>query len=313
MTAEGGPGKPPPVLGTTATGVLFALGSFLIWGLFPVYFKYLESIPALEVLAHRVVWSALFAAVLLTVLGRWRSVAEASRSRRGIATLAVSAFAISLNWGVFIWAVANNRVLDSSLGYYINPLVSVLLGVIVLRERLRPAQWAAVALAALGVGHEVIGTGELPWIPLTLACSFAVYALIRKIASVDALTGLFMETLIATPLALVYLLIVHATGSSGLTAVGDASTAVLLVLAGVVTTLPLLLFIGAARRIRLSTLGVLQYIVPTGHFMVAVYVFGEPMSPARIATFVCIWLALLIYSLPAIQRIPAGQADPPNG
>lgn len=311
MKAEGGgkdtpPEYTPPESGTTVTGVLFALGSFLIWGLFPVYFKHLESVPALEVLAHRVVWSALFAAMLLTLLGRWRGVADAVRSRRVIATLALSALAISLNWGVFIWAVANNRVLDSSLGYYINPLVSVLLGVVVLQERLRAAQWVAVALAAAGVGHEVIGTGVLPWIPLTLACSFAVYGLIRKIASVDALTGLFMETLIAMPLALGYLLAVHAAGSSGFAAAGSTGTAVLLVLAGVVTTLPLLLFIGAARRIRLSTLGILQYIVPTGHFVIAVYVFGEPMSPQRVATFICIWIALLIYSLQATRHASSG-------
>ena len=269
--------------------------------MFPLYFKQLETVPAVEVLAHRVVWSAFFTAGLLTLLGRWPAVAVGLGSLRLIATLALSALTISLNWGVFIWAVANDRVLDSSLGYYINPLVSVVLGVVVLQERLRAAQWAAVALAGIGVSHEVIGLGEVPWISLTLACSFAAYGLIRKMATVDPLTGLFIETLIVTPVALGYLLVVHAAGSGGLGAGRDSGTAILLIMAGAVTALPLLLFVGAAKRIQLSTLGVLQYIVPTGHFLIAVYVFGEPVSHARAATFVCIWIALLIYSLHALH------------
>jgi chloramphenicol-sensitive protein RarD len=299
----------PLETGTAAVGLLFAIGSFLIWGLFPVYFKQLETVPAVEVLAHRVVWSAFFTGALLTVLGRWRVVATGLASPRLIATLAFSAFVISLNWGVFIWAVANSRVLDSSLGYYINPLVSVLLGVVVLHERLGAAQWAAVALAGVAVGYEVLGLGEVPWISLTLACSFAAYGLIRKMARVDPLTGLFIETLIATPIALGYLMVVHIAGCGGFGSFGaaeDGRTMILLVMAGAVTALPLLLFVGAARRIRLSTLGVLQYIVPTGHFLIAVYVFGEPISHARLATFVCIWIALLIYSLQALRRNPGG-------
>ncbi|MGZ8410226.1 MAG: EamA family transporter RarD, partial [Hyphomicrobium sp.] len=211
-----------------------------------------------------------------------------------------------LNWGVFIWAVSNNRILDSSLAYYINPLVSVLLGVVVLQERLRAGQWLAVALASIGVGYEVLQRGELPWIPLTLACSFAAYGLIRKMADVDPLTGLFIETLIAFPVALGYLLVVQAEGSHGFFATGEARITILLVMAGAITALPLLLFVGAARRIRLSTLGLLQYIVPTGHFLIAVYVYGEPLSHARITTFVCIWIGLLIYSLQSLRgRTPA--------
>ncbi len=291
---------------TAAVGLLFAVGSFLIWGVFPIYFKQLEAVPALEVLAHRVVWSAVFTAALLTVLGRWRGIANHFSSHRLMVTLALSALVISLNWGVFIWAIANERVLDSSLGYYINPLVSVLLGVVVLGERLRAMQWAAVALAGVGVGHEIIGIGQFPWISLTLACSFAAYGLIRKMAQVDALSGLFIETLIATPLALGYLLVIHAAGSSGLAAAENVRVPALLILAGAVTALPLLLFVGAARRIRLSTLGLLQYIVPTGHFLIAVYVFGETITPARVATFVCIWMALLIYSLDGVWRSGSG-------
>ena len=295
-----------PASGTAVVGLLFAVGSFLIWGLFPIYFKQLETVPAVEVLAHRVVWSALFTAGLLTLLGRWRAVVTGLANLRLIATLTLSAGVISLNWGVFIWAVANDRVLDSSLGYYINPLVSVLLGVVVLQERLRAAQWVALALAATGVGYEIVGLGEVPWISLTLACSFAAYGLIRKVAKVDPLTGLFIETLIATPVAVGYLVVVYATVSGGIEAAGDGRTAVLLVMAGAVTALPLLLFVGAAQRIRLSTLGVLQYIVPTGHFLIGVYVYGEPISHARLVTFVCIWVALLIYSLQELQATARG-------
>ncbi|MGZ8409238.1 MAG: EamA family transporter RarD [Hyphomicrobium sp.] len=300
MTGSGGTGA-SPASNTAALGLGFAIGSFLIWALFPIYFKQLETVPVVEVLAHRVVWSAFFTAALLTFLGRWHAVAAGLASPRLIATLALSTLIISLNWGVFIWAISNSRVLDSSLGYYINPLVSVLLGVVVLQKRLRPAQWAAVALAAIGVGYEVLGRGELPWIALTLACSFAAYGLIRKMANVDPLTGLFIETLIASPVASGYLLVVQAGGCNGHFASGDARIAILLVLAGAITALPLLLFVGAARRIRLSTLGLLQYVVPTGHFLIAVHVYGEPLSQARVTTFVCIWIALLIYSLRSLR------------
>jgi chloramphenicol-sensitive protein RarD len=300
VTGSDGAGA-SPASGTAVLGLGIAIASFLIWGLFPIYFKQLETVPVVEVLAHRVIWSVFFTAGLLTFLGRWRAVALGFASPRLIATLALSTLTISLNWGVFIWAVSNSRVLDSSLGYYINPLVSVLLGVVVLQERLRAAQWTAVALAGMGVGSEVLGHGEVPWIALTLACSFAAYGLIRKMADVDALTGLFIETLIASPVAVGYLLLAQTEGVNGFLTAGEARITVLLVMAGAITALPLLLFVGAARRIRLSTLGLLQYIVPTGHFLIAVYVYGEPLSQARVATFACIWIALLIYSLPSLR------------
>ncbi len=286
---------------TTGLGLAFAIGAFLIWGVFPIFFKQLDTVPALEVLAHRVVWSTCFTAGLLTILGRWRAVVIGLRNLRLFLSLVLSAFVISLNWGVFIWAVANSRVLESSLGYYINPLVSVFLGVLVLRERLRVAQWAAVALAGVGIAHEVVRLEEMPWVALTLACSFAAYGLIRKTADVDPLTGLFVETAIMTPLALAYLLLAPVNAAGVLWQTADARTLFLLVMAGALTTLPLLLFVGAAKRIRLSTLGLLQYIVPTGHFLIAVYLYGEALSPWRIMTFVCIWIALVIYSLPALR------------
>jgi chloramphenicol-sensitive protein RarD len=303
VTDSGGAGA-PPASRTSVLGLGFAVGSFLVWAFFPIYFKQLEAVPVIEVLAHRVVWAVVFTTALLTFLGRWRAVAARFASPRLMAILALSTLTISLNWGVFIWAVSNNRVLDSSFGYYINPLVSVLLGVVVLQERLHAAQWAAVALAGIGVGAEVLGQGEMPWVALTLACSFAAYGLIRKMTDVDPLTGLFIETLIASPVALAYLLVAQAEATNGLFTAGDVHTTVLLVMAGVLTVLPLLLFTGAARRIRLSTLGLLQYIVPTGQFLIAVYVYDEPLSNARVATFVCIWIALLIYSLQSLRNRP---------
>ena len=304
MSGSGG-AVAPPASRTTMLGFGFAIASFLIWALFPVYFKQLESVPVVEVLAHRVVWGVVFTAALLTFLGRWGAIAVGFASPRLVGALTLSTLTISLNWGVFIWAVSHDRVLDSSLGYYINPLVSVLLGVVVLHERLRAGQWAAVALAGIGVGSEVLGQGEVPWIPLTLACSFAAYGLIRKMTDVDPLTGLFIEILIASPVALGYLLLVaQAEATNGLFPAGDARTTILLVMAGVLTVLPLLLFTGAARRIRLSTLGLLQYIVPTGQFLIAVYVYGEPLSHRRVVTFVCIWIALLIYSLQSLRDRP---------
>lgn len=304
MSEAAGPapaGAPVPSPRTAGIGMLSALGAFLMWGLFPAYFKQLVEVPAVEVLAHRIVWSALFTAGLLTVIGNWRAVAIVFASRRLVATLALSAAVISLNWGVFIWAVANERVLESSLGYYINPLVSVMLGVIVLGERLRLMQWAAVALAAAAVGYEVLGLGRFPWVSLTLAFSFGFYGLIRKVVAADPLTGLFVETLLATPFALGYLLVLASRGE-GHFSTEDWRVTGFLALAGVVTAMPLLLFVAAAKRIRLSTLGLLQYVVPTGHFLLAVLVYAEPLSNDRLVTFVCIWIALAVYSLDAARR-----------
>ncbi|TVR83593.1 MAG: EamA family transporter RarD [Rhodospirillales bacterium] len=290
--AEEPPSLPPTAAGS---GFLLALGAFAIWGLFPLYFKALSSVPAVEVLAHRVVWSVVFTGLLLTAWRHWRRVAVALADRRVLASLAASAAVITVNWGVFIWAVAANRVLEASLGYYINPLVSVALGVVVLRERLRGLQWAAVAMATAAVAYEVVGLGRVPWISLTLAVSFGLYGLIRKTAAVDPLTGLFVETLIVSPVALGYLLLLGATGT-GAFATGSGATTGLLALAGVVTALPLLLFVAGARRIRLSSLGLLQYLVPTLHFLLAVAVFGEALTPDRLVTFVGIWIALALYS-----------------
>ena len=211
-------------------------------------------------------------------------------------TLAGSALVISLNWGVFIWAVADGRILECSLGYYINPLVSVVLGVAVLRERLRRLQWLAVAIAATGVAIEVIGFGTLPWVALSLAVSFALYGLIRKTAPVDPVSGLFIETLLLSPAALIFLAVLAAQGEGAFLTQGREVDALLL-LAGPISALPLLLFVADAQRIRLTTVGLLQYIAPTGHLLLAVFVYREPFTPVHLATFAFIGLALAIYSL----------------
>lgn len=284
-----------------AAGVAFSVGAYALWGVFPVYFKAVAAVPALEVLAHRVVWSVLLVAGLLSLQRGWRQVTRALADRRLLLALTASACVISVNWGVFIWAVADGRILECSLGYYINPLVSVLLGVAVLRERLGRMQWLAVVVAAIGVAIEVVSFGTLPWVALTLAVSFAFYGLIRKTAPVDPVSGLFIETLLLSPPALIFLAVLAAQGDGAFLTEGLRVDALLL-LAGPITALPLLLFVAGAQRIQLTTVGLLQYIAPTGHFLLAVFVYDEPFTPVHLATFAFIWLALAIYSLSILGR-----------
>lgn len=286
---------------SASTGAILAFSAFLLWGLFPIYFKAVASVPALEVLANRIVWSLLFVSVLITALRGWPAVLAVFPNRRLLAILTLSAVVISLNWGVFIWAIANDRILESSLGYFINPLVSVLLGVAVLRERLRRVQWAAVGFAAAGVAYQVVALGDFPWVALTLAFSFGFYGLIRKTAAVDAISGLFVETLVLSPVALSYLAWLAATGQAALGR-GSWELDGLIAASGMITALPLILFVAGAKRIRLSTLGLLQYIVPTGHLLLAVFVYGEPFTLGNLVTFGCIWAALAIYSLDTARR-----------
>ena len=287
----------------TRTGTLFALSAFLIWSGFPLYFKLVASIPASEVLGHRIVWSLLFVALLLALRGHWQGVREALTTPRLRRRLALSALLVSVNWLVFIWAIANDHVLDASLGYFINPLVNVVLGVLLLGERLRRMQWLTVLLALAGVGNLVWHHGTLPWIALALAFSFGSYGLVRKQTPTDALSALFVETLLLAPLAVGYLVVLDLNGHGHFLR-GPATTDGLLLLAGVLTALPLLLFGGAARRLQLSTLGLLQYTVPTGHFLLAVFVFGELFTTAHAITFGAIWLALALYSTDMLRARP---------
>ena len=282
-------------------GGLFAAAAFGLWGGFPVYFKAVAAADPAEVLAHRIFWSVVFVAVLLAAARRFGAVRKAFADRRCLLALAGSAVLVTINWGVFIWAVSIGEILQSSLGYYINPLVSVFLGVVFLGERLARTQWLAIALAATGVGVMVVQVGVVPWIALALAFSFAGYGLIRKLAPVDALTGLFVETLLMAPFAAAYLIYLWGAGGLSFGAAGWGFSA-LLALAGVITALPLILFAAGARRLRLSSIGLFQYIAPTGHFLLAVLVYGETFTATHATTFGLIWLALGLYSLAGLRR-----------
>lgn len=293
---------PPTAAGDRPSGVVLALAAYALWGRFPIYFKAVAAVPGLQVLAHRVVWALLVVAVCLVFARRSRAAAlAAGRRPRLLATLLLSATLLSLNWGVFIHAVSTGRVLDASLGYFINPLVSVLFGVVFLAERLSRRQWLAVALAAVAVVVDIAWIGQVPWIALVLAVSFAAYGLIRKLAPIDSLAGLGIETALLAPLALAYLVVVTRAGD-GAFAAGDWRLDALLVLAGPITALPLLLFVAGGRRVRLTTLGLLQYVVPSGHFLLAVLVFAEPLGVAQGVSFGLIWLALALYAAETMHR-----------
>jgi chloramphenicol-sensitive protein RarD len=276
-------------------GGLYAAAAFGSWGVLPVYFHVLRHVPPLEVLSHRIVWSVVLLAGLLTVLGRWRAVRAALADPRTRLMLVGSTLFICANWLTFIWAVSAERVMEISLGYYINPLVNVVLGVLVLRERLSPAQGVAVALAAIGVANLAFQTTGLPWPSLVVALSFGFYGLIRKTTNVESIEGLFLETLIMGPFALAFLLWLGAAGTGSFTAAGPGQ-AVLLVAAGLITSLPLIWFTSGARRISYIAVGFFQYLAPTGHFLLAVFAFGEPFSLDHAITFAFIWTALAIFS-----------------
>ena len=270
-------------------GLSAGFGAYFIWGLFPIYIKLLTGVPAADVLAHRILWSTVLLVALVTASRRWREVGRALATPSTRLMLIGSACFIGVNWLIYTWAVLNAHVLDTSLGYFINPLISVLFGVVLLGERLSRAQWAAVALAAGGVAIVTVARGALPLISLALAFSFATYGLLRKRAPVDALSGLFTETLLLMPVVALWL------AFQG-TVFGDATrTDLLLMAGGVATTVPLLMFGWAARRLRLSTIGLLQYVAPSMVFLLAVFVYREPLSLPQLAAFALIWAGLALY------------------
>ena len=279
-------------------GLIFGIGAYGLWGLIPLYFKQVGNVAPVEVLAHRIVWSCLLMVVLVSLLSRWKEVRAALRDRGTMARLGASTTLIALNWLTYINAVNSGQVLQSSLGYFITPLMNVLLGVLFLQERLRGYQLLAISLALAGVAIILAG-GSFPWIALTLSTSFALYGLLRKTVAVDGLLGLTIETLLLLPLAGGYLVSLEASGEYGMTAM-DETTVALLLLSGVITTVPLLMFAAAARRLTLATLGILQYIAPSVQFLLAVLAFGEPFSRTTMASFVCIWTAVAIYSCDSI-------------
>lgn len=283
----------------TRQGIFFALAAYFIWGIAPAYFKLIQQVPADEILTHRVIWSFFFMLALITLGRNWSQVRAACHNRKRLLLLAVTALLIGGNWLLFIWAVNNHHMLEASLGYFINPLVNVLLGMLFLGERFRRMQWLAVALAFAGVLIQLWQFGSLPIIGLGLAFSFAFYGLLRKKIAIDAQTGMLIETLWLLPVAAAYLFLFADSPTSHLGA-NAWSLNLLLVAAGIVTTIPLLFFTAAATRLRLSTLGFFQYLGPTLMFLLAVTFYGETVGQDKLVTFGFIWAALLLFILDAL-------------
>jgi chloramphenicol-sensitive protein RarD len=276
-------------------GALYAALAFALWGIFPLYFRQIANVPAGEILVHRIVWSLAFVLIVLTLRRQWSWLGPVMRSPKVLLAFAASAVLLSANWLIYIWAVNSGHVIDASLGYFINPLVNVLLGYTVLHERLRRLQWMALAVAAAGVLWLTLLAGHLPWIALALAGSFGAYGLLRKVATLGALEGLTLETLILAPVAAAVLGVWMAQGTSVFPA-PVIGTNLWLIAAGPITAIPLLLFAAGARQISLTTLGLLQYIGPTIQLALGLWLFHEPFSPARLMGFALIWLALALYS-----------------
>jgi chloramphenicol-sensitive protein RarD len=282
------------------SGAGWALAAYGWWGVVPAYWKLFGGVSPLELVAHRVVWSLVFAGFWAALLGRMPEVQQVLRDGQRLRALCASGALIALNWSIFIWAVTANRIVEASIGYYLNPLVSVGLGVALLGERLRRAQLVAIAFAALGVAVLGVGAGAAPWIPLVLACTFALYGLVRKVTPVSSLVGLLIETALVSPFALALLVWLARGGDDHLVS-GDARTRVLLLLSGAMTALPLLWFARAARRLPLSALGLFQYLAPTLSAALAVIVYGEPLGRERALALALIWLGVAVFSLDSLR------------
>jgi chloramphenicol-sensitive protein RarD len=285
----------------TPQGLAFAVTAYVLWGFLPLYMKALEHIPAAEVVAHRVIWSVPVAGALLIVLRRTGDLRAALRSPRVLAMGCMTAALISLNWGIYVWAIANGHALDAALGYYINPLFSVLLGAVLLRERLSPAQWAAISLAALAVLVLAVSAGSLPWVAICLTLTWGFYAFFKKSLPIGPNQGFLLEVLILLPPALAYAAYLSASGQAHLGGTGLDTG--LLLGCGVVTAVPLIVYANGAKLLRLSTIGILQYIAPTMIFLIAVFAFGETFGQARMIAFPLIWLALVIYSVSLLRQL----------
>lgn len=277
-------------------GVFFAIAAYTMWGIAPVYFKWLESVPALEILSHRIIWSFILVLALILLLRRGSRLKPVLQNKQQMLRLSLATCLLGGNWFLFIWAINNDHILDASLGYYINPLLNVAIGMAFFAERMRKMQLVAIALACTGVIIQIISFGSVPWVALTLACSFAIYGAIRKRLPIDSITGLWLETLILLPVVLVYMVFFASSSAADMTQ-NTWQVNTLLIAAGVVTTAPLLCFTAAAQRIRYSTLGFFQYIGPSLMFILAVWVYGEPLATDKLVTFAIIWLALAVYSI----------------
>jgi chloramphenicol-sensitive protein RarD len=282
-------------------GIAYGLSAYVIWGFFPLYFRQLGAIAPIDILCHRTAWAFVFVALLLSLRCRWRQVFALFATPRHVVRLAVAALLLASNWLGFLWAVNHHQVVASSLGYFLTPLVNVLLGLLVLKEKLNGKEWAAVGLAVLAVGNELVALGTLPWISLFLAATFGTYGLLRKQVPVDAISGLWLETLAMLPLCLLYT-VWQAQQGHFVFGQNSGPTVALLVGSGVLTALPLMAFAAATQRLDLATVGMLMYINPTMQFITAIYLFDEPLQPARLVSFGLIWLGLILYSLSAWQK-----------
>lgn len=284
------------------TGLIAALGAFIAWGLAPIYFKLLAEVGADEIIAHRVLWSVVFLALVLLLRHRAGFMAHLRVSPGMLLTLVFSGSLIVVNWLIFVHAVNTDRVLSTSLGYFINPLVTVVLGLLVFRERLVPAQTLAVLVAAGGTLYMTVRVGEFPWVALGLALTFALYSVVRKMTNVGPMVGLFWETVLVAPLALGWLFVLSGQGTLAFSALAPGQ-ALLLAGTGLVTVIPLLLFAAGVRRLPLSTIGIMQYLAPCITFALAVFVYGEPFSVDHAISFACIWVALALFSWAGLARV----------
>jgi chloramphenicol-sensitive protein RarD len=277
-------------------GILYAIAAYALWGLFPIYWKSMQTVPATEILCHRMVWSLVVMVVILGIKKRWLWLRRAVTDPATLITFLGTASLLAVNWFTYVWAVNSGHLIEASLGYFINPLFTVLLGVLFLRERPRFWQWSAIVVATCGILFLTMKYGAFPWIALVLASTFGIFSLLRKTTSLDTIEGLSLETMILFIPAVAYLLYLEHADMASFVHAGTATT-ILLSLAGLVTLLPLLFFVTAARKITLTNLGMLQYIAPTFQFLLGVFVYGEPFTRTRLIGFIIIWIALLIYSV----------------
>ena len=280
---------------TSRNAILYPIAAYAIWGILPIYWKLMRQIPAGDILAHRIFWSFVFLGIVLSAMRRWGELRHIFRSKRTFFAVAAASILISVNWLTYIWAVNSNHIVEASLGYYINPLLTIMLGAIVLREKTDGWQVAAIVLAFIGVGYLTYQFGSVPWVALTLAVSFGLYGLAKKLSSLTPLTGLAAETMMVAPLALAFL--VASTNSSATYSNLSYGMYALILLTGVVTSVPLLLFAQGAQRVSLTTLGFVQYLSPSISLLIGIYLYNEPFTLAHRVSFGCIWLALLMYTL----------------
>lgn len=278
------------------TGIIYGALSFVLWGLLPLYWKLLKQLPADEILSHRIIWSFVFVAVLLISTKKTGIFLKKITDKKILLLMSICAIAIGINWFTYIWAVNSGHIIETSMGYYINPLISVLLGLTVLKEKLGVFQYISLALAAVGVSVVVFEYGRVPWVALTLAVSFALYGLLKKLIAIESTVGLAVETAVLTPAAVVYVVFKEINGTGGLGAL-STSTVLLLLCAGVATAIPLLLFAKGAKRVELSTIGFLQYISPSITLLLGIFVFKEEFTKLHMISFGFIWGALVVYSL----------------